>query len=138
MQSYKNASRLPRDTPDLSLVGIPSLPLSYHDALPLLRTLSGKGEKIDEWQGGLTEHGVEYFTGPSDESLVLNNQIEEKINPARLPPTAYLVRYLTRTNSALERVCINSRPHSGRSCYYRQSQRRLYVVFDAFGDLCLI
>lgn len=63
------------------MVGIPSLPLSYAEALPLLQSLVGKGEKLDDWQGGLQARGLEYFTGPSDNVINLNNQIAEEIRP---------------------------------------------------------
>lgn len=81
VQSYQNASRLPRDAPGLSLVGVPSLPLSWTEALPLLQSLVGKGEKIEEWQGGLKEHGLDYFTGPSETIVKMNNQVGEEIRP---------------------------------------------------------
>jgi N-acetylated-alpha-linked acidic dipeptidase len=56
---------------------IPSLPISYLDALPLLKTLNGHGPKAsffyDSWQGGgLDYKGVEYNIGPSPDELVLN------------------------------------------------------------------
>jgi N-acetylated-alpha-linked acidic dipeptidase len=56
---------------------IPSLPISYADALPLLKALNGHGPKATDfnkyWQGGgLSHKGVNYNIGPSPDSLKLN------------------------------------------------------------------
>jgi N-acetylated-alpha-linked acidic dipeptidase len=56
---------------------IPSLPISYQDALPLLKALNGHGLKASSfgqgWQtGGLDYKGVEYNIGPSPDDVVLN------------------------------------------------------------------
>lgn len=56
---------------------IPSLPISYAEAIPLLKALNGYGPKAREfnefWQGGgLSHKGVNYNIGPSPENLVLN------------------------------------------------------------------
>ena len=53
------------------------MPISYTDALPILRALNGHGPKDKDfnkfWQGGgLGYKGVEYNIGPSPPSLVLN------------------------------------------------------------------
>jgi N-acetylated-alpha-linked acidic dipeptidase len=60
-----------------SIAKIPSIPISYADALPLLLALNGHGPKSTEfneyWQtGGLGYKGVEYNIGPSPPSLTLN------------------------------------------------------------------
>jgi N-acetylated-alpha-linked acidic dipeptidase len=62
--SYKNATRLARDASGLNIPGIPSVPMSYQDARPLLASLAGRGDSIPSWQGGLPD--LEYFTGPSE------------------------------------------------------------------------
>jgi len=56
---------------------IPSLPISYADALPLLKALNGHGPKstdFNEWwqTGGLGYKGVDYNIGPSPPHLTLN------------------------------------------------------------------
>ncbi|EAS33583.2 glutamate carboxypeptidase [Coccidioides immitis RS] len=56
---------------------IPSLPLSYEEAIPLLKALNGHGPAAkdfnERWQGGgLSHKGVKYNIGPSPENLVLN------------------------------------------------------------------
>jgi N-acetylated-alpha-linked acidic dipeptidase len=56
---------------------IPSLPISYLDALPLLKALNGHGPKASSFSGhwhgrGLDYKGVEYDIGPSPDELVLN------------------------------------------------------------------
>lgn len=79
--SYKNATRVDPDSPGLSKPRIPSIPISYEDALPLLASLNGHGMQIPEWQGGLSSKGIDYFTGPSNSTVRMNNQIEETIKP---------------------------------------------------------
>jgi len=82
LPAYKNATRLPRDSKNLNMPGIPSVPISYEDALPLLASLNGHGIQIPDWQGGLAYIGVDYFTGPAEDGLLqMNNQIEESIKP---------------------------------------------------------
>ena len=56
---------------------IPSLPISYLDAFPLLKALNGHGPKAstfdEHWHGGGLDYmGVEYNVGPSPDHLVLN------------------------------------------------------------------
>ncbi|KAJ2899501.1 Vacuolar protein sorting-associated protein 70, partial [Coemansia aciculifera] len=82
--STKDARRLdPKDAK--CLTRIPSLPLSYRDAEPLLRALVGHGMNASEiakdWVGGLTSRGVEYWTGPSTLSVNLLNHVEYKTTP---------------------------------------------------------
>ncbi|KAI5282460.1 hypothetical protein KEM54_002750, partial [Ascosphaera aggregata] len=67
---------------------IPSLPISYQDALPLLTALNGHGPKAAElgprWEGGgLGYKGVDYNIGPSPDNVVINlyNDQEYKITP---------------------------------------------------------
>ncbi|ORX69455.1 Zn-dependent exopeptidase [Linderina pennispora] len=89
----KDAPRLdPSEAANLNR--IPSLPLSYRDVEPLLRALKGLGKPAkevgDNWVGGLTSKGVEYWTGPSELSVNLLNKVEYKITPiqnviARIP-----------------------------------------------------
>ncbi|GFG18392.1 hypothetical protein IFM5058_09002 [Aspergillus udagawae] len=58
-------------------VTIPSIPISYADAIPLLRALNGHGPSAYElpprWNGGrLGNRSVLYNVGPSPENIVLN------------------------------------------------------------------
>ena len=53
------------------------MPISYQDALPILKSLNGHGPNVSDfnkyWQGGgLGYKGVEYNVGPSPAGLVLN------------------------------------------------------------------
>ncbi|KAJ2002916.1 Vacuolar protein sorting-associated protein 70 [Coemansia thaxteri] len=80
----KDAPRLdPRDAKNLNT--IPSLPLSYRDAEPLLRALVGFGKNAsdisEDWVGGLASKGVQYWTGPSALSVNLMNRVEFKTTP---------------------------------------------------------
>lgn len=56
---------------------IPSLPISYEDAIPLLASLDGKGIQLAK--GGLA--GVGYWTGPGDDIVGLVNLMDDKITP---------------------------------------------------------
>jgi N-acetylated-alpha-linked acidic dipeptidase len=79
---------VPRVDPHKSIPSIPSLPISYRDALPLLKALNGHGPIASDfnkfWQGGgLTKEGVNYNIGPSPDSILLNlmNDQEYVITP---------------------------------------------------------
>ncbi|KAI8337463.1 hypothetical protein BC941DRAFT_452316 [Chlamydoabsidia padenii] len=75
----KDAPRInPEDSP--ALTNIPSLPLSWKDALPLLKATQGRGVKASaEWKGGLDQ--VDYYSGPTEGDVILTNHIENKITP---------------------------------------------------------
>ncbi|KAI9483549.1 MAG: hypothetical protein EXX96DRAFT_536870 [Benjaminiella poitrasii] len=62
-----------------NLPSIPSLPISWSDALPLLRATQGFGVSNPDWVGGLEEVG--YFTGPSVAQCNLVNYNEFKKRP---------------------------------------------------------
>ena len=69
--------------PHSSIPSIPSVPISYVDALPLLRALNGHGPEAHEfneyWQGGgLGYKGVKYNIGPSPDQVVLNLMNEQE------------------------------------------------------------
>ena len=74
---YPSKPGVPRKDPSYATPHIPSLPISYQDALPLLKALNGHGPKASDfnkyWQGGgLGYKGVEYNIGPSAGNVVLN------------------------------------------------------------------
>ena len=74
---YPSKPGVPREDPYNSIPAIPSVPISYQDALPILRALNGHGPKASEfnefWQGGgLGYQGVEYNIGPSPPELALH------------------------------------------------------------------
>ncbi|ORZ25379.1 hypothetical protein BCR42DRAFT_340415 [Absidia repens] len=75
----KDAPRIdPEDSPGLTK--IPSLPLSWKDALPLLKATQGRGIKGGaEWKGGLDE--VDYYSGPTEGDVILTNHVDNKITP---------------------------------------------------------
>lgn len=79
--AYKNATR----GEGANMPSIPSLPMSYEDAIPILKQLNGKGLSVsdldDSFSGGLGSHGVEYFTGPSEVDLHLVNQVNTRVMP---------------------------------------------------------
>ncbi|KAF5857931.1 hypothetical protein ETB97_005121 [Aspergillus alliaceus] len=56
---------------------IPAIPISYADAIPILRALNGHGPVADNlgdrWKGGgLEAYGVQYNVGPSPPNIALN------------------------------------------------------------------
>lgn len=74
---YPSKPGCPRQPVDHAVPSIPSLPISYAEALPLLKALNGHGPKAssfeESWQGGgLGYKGVEYSIGPSPADLKLN------------------------------------------------------------------
>ncbi|GAA5884155.1 hypothetical protein JCM6882_002158 [Rhodosporidiobolus microsporus] len=86
--SLPHIPRLPNSSPSLNKPPIPSLPLSYEDALPLLLELNGRGVKLEDgregrpegWrEGGLGYRGVEYWTGPSEGVVEVVNGVEEEV-----------------------------------------------------------
>lgn len=85
---YPSKPGCERQDPYNSIPSIPSLPISYKEALPLLKALNGHGQKASDfneyWQGGgLGYKGVEYNIGPSPEDVVINlyNQQEYVTTP---------------------------------------------------------
>ncbi|KAI5779989.1 N-acetylated-alpha-linked acidic dipeptidase-like protein [Geopyxis carbonaria] len=84
---YASKPGVPRQDPSKLTPSIPSLPLSYMDALPLLRALNGHGlnpgDLGDSWKsGGLHHKGVDYSTGPAPGIVVnLVNEVENVITP---------------------------------------------------------
>ncbi|KAI8140676.1 hypothetical protein BJV82DRAFT_519611 [Fennellomyces sp. T-0311] len=75
----ENATRLdPEET--YAMPKIPSLPISWSDALPLFQAMEGLGLKGEiDWLGGLCE--VNYYSGPSVAQVNLVNINEYKIKP---------------------------------------------------------
>lgn len=75
---YPSKPGVPRQPVDGRVAKIPSLPISYADALPILKALNGHGPKASDineyWTGntGLEYKGVKYNIGPSPDGLVLN------------------------------------------------------------------
>jgi N-acetylated-alpha-linked acidic dipeptidase len=75
----KNATRInPEDSN--ALPSIPSLPISWQDALPLLKATEGHGVFGEfDWNGGLEE--VDYFSGPSEGMVEMENIVKYKVTP---------------------------------------------------------
>ena len=83
---YPSKPGCPRADPHGSTPKIPSLPISYQDALPLLRALNGLGPNASSfnryWQGGgLAYKNVSYNIGPSNLTLNLYNEQEYVTTP---------------------------------------------------------
>lgn len=75
----KNTTRLNMDEAQV-LPNIPSLPLSYHDALSLLKAMQGRGTLGDiSWKGGLPD--VSYYSGPTEGNAELVNIVDNKVAP---------------------------------------------------------
>ncbi|QIW98402.1 hypothetical protein AMS68_003920 [Peltaster fructicola] len=85
---YPSKPGVPRQSTDGKIPDIPSLPISYADALPLLLALNGHGPNASSfsqyWQtGGLDYKNVSYNIGPSPPSLTINlyNSVEYVTTP---------------------------------------------------------
>ncbi|KAI0108892.1 hypothetical protein GGR51DRAFT_548025 [Nemania sp. FL0031] len=86
---YPSKPGVPREPVEGVIASIPSLPISYAEALPILKALNGYGPRAKDmneyWtrNEGLGYKGVEYNIGPSPDDLVLNlvNQQNYTITP---------------------------------------------------------
>lgn len=75
----ENATRIKMEDSPM-LPSIPSLPLSWRDALPLLKATEGHGVFGDfDWSGGLEE--VDYFSGPSEGLVEMENIVKYNVTP---------------------------------------------------------
>ncbi|KAF4465742.1 glutamate carboxypeptidase II [Fusarium albosuccineum] len=81
---YPSKPGAPRVPVDDATPSIPSIPLSYRDALPILKALNGHGPKSTDFNKywnrnlGLRYKGVEYNIGPSPDNVVINLFNEQK------------------------------------------------------------
>lgn len=75
---YPSKPGVPRAPADETTPSIPSIPISYADAIPLLKALNGHGPQASDlnkyWTKnlGLGYKGVKYNIGPSPEDVVIN------------------------------------------------------------------
>ncbi|KAI0804436.1 hypothetical protein GGR55DRAFT_317592 [Xylaria sp. FL0064] len=75
---YPSKPGVPRQPVDGVLTSIPSLPVSYAEALPILKALNGHGPQAKDFNEywtrntGLGYKGVEYNIGPSPDDVALN------------------------------------------------------------------
>ncbi|ORE09673.1 Zn-dependent exopeptidase [Rhizopus microsporus var. microsporus] len=75
----ENATRIPMEESPM-LPKIPSLPLSWEDALPLLKATEGHGVFGEfDWVGGL--EGVQYYSGPSEGIVEMENIVKYNVTP---------------------------------------------------------
>ena len=82
---YPSKPGVPRQPVDGAIPSIPSLPISYQEALPILKSLNSHGPNASmfspRWQtGGLGYKGVNYNIGPSPDDLALNLVNRQKYN----------------------------------------------------------
>lgn len=81
---YPSKPGVPRGPVDNYIPSIPSIPISYADALPILKALNGHGPAAKDFNKywtkdlGLEYKGVEYNIGPSPDDVVLNLYNEQE------------------------------------------------------------
>ncbi|KAI0000719.1 hypothetical protein F4779DRAFT_604561 [Xylariaceae sp. FL0662B] len=81
---YPSKPGVPRHPVDKFIPSIPSLPISYVDALPILKALNGHGLQAKDFSEywtkntGLEYKGVNYNIGPSPDDVVLNLYNEQE------------------------------------------------------------
>ncbi len=71
------ARMLPRDSA-LTIEKIPVLPISYGDALPLLRALGGKMAPLESWKGALP---IPYHVGPGPTRVHMALRFDWQVRP---------------------------------------------------------
>lgn len=75
---YPSTPDAPRTDPHDAIPSIPSIPISYADAVPILKALNGYGPSSEDFNQywtrnrGLEYKGVKYNIGPSPPGMVLN------------------------------------------------------------------
>ncbi|EPS42499.1 hypothetical protein H072_3508 [Dactylellina haptotyla CBS 200.50] len=96
---YASKPGVPRADEFEAIPSIPSLPISYLDATPILKALNGWGFHPSNWRkGGLIDVGVEYWTGP------IGYKVEKKNGIEVLNPTQTGVEKATKTLLHLENI----------------------------------
>ncbi|TPX17197.1 uncharacterized protein E0L32_003315 [Thyridium curvatum] len=86
---YPSKPGVPRGPTEGFIPSIPSVPISYRDALPILQALNGHGPKAKDFNKywtrnlGLKHLGVDYNIGPTPDDLVVNlyNKQDYSITP---------------------------------------------------------
>jgi len=78
---YPSKHGVPRHMAEGIKPSVPAIPISYRDALPLLKALNGHGPNAssfnEAWHnGGLKYRGVEYNVGPSPETSLINLMVK--------------------------------------------------------------
>jgi N-acetylated-alpha-linked acidic dipeptidase len=112
--SVKGARKLER-AQATTLMKIPVLPISYSDALPLLRNLAGPVVPADNWKGALP---ITYHVGPGPAKVRLAVQLDWGIRPvydviARIPGATYPDEWVIHGNHHDAWVAGASDPISG-------------------------
>ncbi|KAK3330180.1 hypothetical protein B0H66DRAFT_597726 [Apodospora peruviana] len=81
---YPSKPGVPRQPTDNILPRIPSVPISYMDALPILKALNGHGPAAKDFNRywtlntGLSYKGVDYNIGPTPDDIVVNLYNEQE------------------------------------------------------------
>ncbi|KAF4976635.1 hypothetical protein FZEAL_6728 [Fusarium zealandicum] len=81
---YPSKPGVPRAPVDDATPSIPSIPISYRDALPILKSLNGHGPKTSDFNEywnknlGLKYKGVKYNIGPTPDNVTINVYNQQK------------------------------------------------------------
>ena len=118
----EDAKRLPLDQVKV-FTSIPTLPISYNDAQPLLRSLSG-AMAPPEWRGAL---GISYHLGPGAAKVHLIVKSNWDLKPlydviARIPGSAEPDQWIIRGNHHDAWVNGAEDPVSGQMCLLEEAR----------------
>ncbi|GAB1311056.1 Glutamate carboxypeptidase [Madurella fahalii] len=81
---YPSKPGVPRQPVHTAIPSIPSIPISYQDAVPILKALNGHGPKAKDFNKywtrnmGLQYKGVHYNVGPTPDDVVVNLYNEQE------------------------------------------------------------
>ncbi|KAK6338687.1 hypothetical protein TWF696_009499 [Orbilia brochopaga] len=100
---YASRPGVDRHWEKFAIPSIPSIPISYVDAVPILKALNGWGTRVKSWRkGGLRDKGVEYWTGPIGHSRDKNGGAATPTGP--VPPETTVLNLYVNMESGLSPI----------------------------------
>jgi N-acetylated-alpha-linked acidic dipeptidase len=125
VNATRNATRISNNLPK-----IPSLPIAWSHALPLLRTTQGLGVVVDpSWIGGFTD--VSYYTGPS---LALVNMVN--LNEFEIKPVWNVIAHIQGNEEKEKAIILGNHRDAWDNGSVDPSSGASVMVTIAFFYLC--